>query len=77
MKKTTIAAVILGVLVVISLVQAFQLNNLKTSVAEGDVSVSSASSSTPTAASTGTGDSGRTSELPSSIKDLPKMVGGC
>ncbi len=75
MKTTTIVAIILGVLVIISVVQAFQLNSLKKNVAEGQLSVSSSGSKTPVASS---GDSTkRTASLPSSIKDLPQMVGGC
>ncbi|MBI4447849.1 hypothetical protein HY643_02620 [Candidatus Woesearchaeota archaeon] len=76
MKQTMIVAIILGVLVVLSAVQAFQLNSLKTKVAESKVSVSSSGS----AASTSLGVSGNektTSSVPSNIKNLPKMVGGC
>ena len=75
MKQTTIIAVVLGVLVLISVVQAFQLNSFKEKVAEGQVSLKSSSSST-SAASAG-GSSKRTVSLPSSVKDLPQMVGGC
>lgn len=74
MKKTTIVAIILGVLVLISLVQAFQLNGLKTKLAEGKV-VSSAGSATSTASAGGS--AGKTSPLPSSVQNLPQMVGGC
>ena len=75
MKSTTVVALILGVLVLISVVQAFQLNSLKSKVSEGQLSVGSSSVSTPVASS---GDSGKkAASLPSSIKDLPQMVGGC
>jgi len=75
MKTTTIVAIILGVLVLISVVQAFQLNSLKTKVAGGQLSIKSSSSATPVASS---GDSSKkTAALPSSIKNLPQMVGGC
>ena len=75
MKQATLVAIILGMLVLISVVQAFQLNGLKTKVAEGQLSVKSSSGATPVASS---GDSSkRTAALPSSIKNLPKMVGGC
>jgi regulatory protein YycH of two-component signal transduction system YycFG len=75
MKQTTIVAVILAVLVLISVVQAFQLNSLKAKVSDGQLSVGSSSGKTPVASS---GDSGKkTASLPSSIKDLPTMVGGC
>lgn len=76
MKTTTIVAIILGVLVLISAVQAYQLNGLKEKVVEGQLGLSSATTQTTTA--TSSGDSGqRTTALPSSIKDLPQMVGGC
>ncbi len=74
MEKTTIVAIILGVLVLISLVQAIQLSGLKEKVSEGKLSVKSASGST-SAASSGSG--GKAAPLPSSVKNLPKMVGGC
>lgn len=75
MKQTTIVAIVLGVLVLISVVQAFQLNSMKTKVSEGQLSIGSSSSKTPVASS---GDTGKTTaSLPSSIKDLPTMVGGC
>jgi len=76
MKATTIVAVILGILVIISIVQAFQLNGLKDKVKVGQLSVSSSSTKTKVAVSSG--DSGkRTAALPSSVKNLPQMVGGC
>jgi len=75
MKTTKIVAIVLGVLVIISMVQAFQLNGLKTKVAEGGLSVKSSSGSTTTASSGG--DAKTTASLPSSVKNLPKMVGGC
>ncbi len=76
MKTTTIVAIILGVLVLISVVQAFQLNGLKTKVAEGQLSVGSSDSKTTVA--TSSGSSGKsTASLPSSVKNLPQMVGGC
>lgn len=76
MKQTTIVAIILGVLVVLSAVQAVQLNGLKSKLSEGKLSVSSSSSKTSSLASSG-GSSQRTAALPSNIKDLPQMVGGC
>jgi len=79
MKATTIVAVILGILVLISVVQAFQLNSLKTKIKEGQLSVGSSSSkTTPLASSGGSGKpAGSPASLPSSVKDLPQMVGGC
>jgi hypothetical protein len=76
MKTTAIVAIILGVLVLISVVQAFQLNSLRGTVKEGQLSVSSSSAKTPVASS-GSSSGKQTAELPSSIKNLPQMVGGC
>lgn len=73
MKQTTIVAIVLGVLVLISLAQAFQLNGLKTKLVSGD-STSSVGINSPTTAGSG---SERTVALPKSVKDLPQMVGGC
>ena len=76
MKTTTIVAIILGVLVLISVVQAFQLNGLKEKIAGGQLSVSSSGNNAGTSASSGS-SSKKTAALPSSIKNLPQMVGGC
>lgn len=76
MKTTTIVAIILGILVLISVVQAFQLNSLKNKVAEGQLSVGASSSKTTVATPSGDSDK-KTASLPSSVKNLPKMVGGC
>lgn len=76
MKTTTIVALILGILVLISVVQAFQLNGLKSKVIEGQLSVGSSSTKTTVAASSGS-SSKSTASLPASVKNLPKMVGGC
>ncbi|MFQ5474460.1 MAG: hypothetical protein ACE5DM_01360 [Candidatus Nanoarchaeia archaeon] len=74
MKKTTVVAIILGVLVLISVVQAVQLSSLKTKLAEGEqTSVGTASSPAPVASS----GAQRSAALPSSVKNLPQMVGGC
>jgi len=71
MKQTTIIAIILGVLVLVSAVQAVQLSSLKSTIQEGGISISSVKA--PLSASSGsTGAS-----MPSSIQDLPQMVGGC
>lgn len=71
MKQTTIVAIVLGLLIVISTVQAFQLSSLKTKVAEDQVSLGSSSSSSSS------GSSGRSVALPASVTELPQMVGGC
>lgn len=72
MKTTTIIAIVLGVLVLISAVQAFQLNGLKAKVEQGQVGFSSGGSATPLASGAGSG-----SGVPPSLDDLPQMVGGC
>jgi hypothetical protein len=74
MKQTTIVTIILGVLVLVSIVQVVQLNAMKSKVTGGELSVGSGSTTTP-AVSGGSGQ--QTASLPSSIKDLPTMVGGC
>ncbi len=76
MKQTTVFALVLGFLLLISVVQAFQLNALKHDLAEGEMTIGSASSSTATASSA-PASSGSTGSLPSSIQNLPTMVGGC
>lgn len=72
MRSSIIITVVLAVLVLISVVQAFQLYELKSKVAAGGLSVSSSK----TAVSSGD----KSGELPSNIKklpELPQMVGGC
>jgi len=71
MEKSIIIAVVLGILVLISVVQALQLNALKEKINEGKLTFSKTSSS-----SSG-GSNGQSSGLPSNIQDLPSMVGGC
>lgn len=76
LKKSAIIAIILGVLIVISAVQAFQLSSLKTKVVDGEVTLTpggSGSKSLPVA----TSGNRKTAGLPSSISNLPQMVGGC
>ncbi len=74
MNQKTIIALVLAVLVVVSLVQAFQLYGLREKVKSGGLKVGS-SPGTVAVASAG---SGRTvGAVPSSVKELPSMVGGC
>ncbi len=73
MNKTTLIAIILGVLVVVSLVQAVQMSSLKAKIAEGKLSVKSAGGSV--AVSAGSGN--KVAAVPDSVKNLPQMVGGC
>ena len=71
MKQATIVAVVLAVLLVIAVVQAFQLSGLKSKVAGGQVNVKSASVQTAQAAN----------NAPSQAQSVPDlssgMVGGC
>ncbi len=70
MNKNLIIAVVLGVLVVFAAIQAFQLMGLKDSLAGR----STATVSTPVQSS---GGGAGAPALPSSLQDLPSMVGGC
>ncbi len=67
MNKDMIIAIVLGILVVISVVQAIQLNNLKDNIATGGVATVSANSPVQ----------GSGAGLPSNLQNLPEMVGGC
>jgi hypothetical protein len=66
MNKNIIIAIVLGVLLVLSVVQAFQVNTIKEKISSGGVKLASG------AASTGGGAS-----VPSNLQNLPSMVGGC
>ena len=65
MNKNIVVAVVLGILLAISVVQAFQVNAIKEKISSGDVSIGGAAPAT--------GGAG----LPSGLQDLPSMVGGC
>ncbi len=73
MDQKIIVAIILGVLVLVSAVQAFQLYTIKEKVATSGLKTSSAGSSTPTAA----GSDRQIASVPTSVNSLPQMVGGC
>jgi len=66
MNRNVIIVIVLVVLVLLTAVQAIQLSSLKTSISTGKVSVGSA----PAQSSSG-------GAVPSSIQELPSMVGGC
>jgi len=70
MKQQMILAVLLGILVLVSAVQAYQLNTLKSDIQESGLNVK------VTGASTSSGPR-QTGQLPSNIQNLPQMVGGC
>ena len=67
MNRNVIIVIVLVVLVLLTAVQAIQLNSLKTSISTGTVSVGSAPVQS----------SGHSGSVPSSIQDVPSMVGGC
>ncbi|MBI4150683.1 hypothetical protein HY492_01005 [Candidatus Woesearchaeota archaeon] len=62
MNKTMIIAIVLGILLVLTGVQAFQINAIKEKISTGGVSVQS---------------SGSGASVPSGLANLPTMVGGC
>ncbi len=68
MNKNVVIAIVLGALVLIAGVQAFQLFTLKNTLAQGSYST------TATPAAGGTAGS---PQLPSNLQNLPSMVGGC
>lgn len=67
MNKNMIIVIVLAILVLITAVQAVQLNSLKNSISSGKVSLNNAPS--------GVGAGGDSSA--SSLNELPSMVGGC
>ncbi|MBI2139947.1 hypothetical protein HYU14_03415 [Candidatus Woesearchaeota archaeon] len=74
MKQSVIATIILAVLVLVALVQAFQLNGLSDALEEGKMSIGSGSGKTATGAASG---GSKPAALPASVQNLPSMVGGC
>ncbi|MBI2668679.1 hypothetical protein HYX14_02445 [Candidatus Woesearchaeota archaeon] len=73
MNQKLIVGLILAVLVLVSVVQAVQLYGLKDKISSGTLSVKSTSSAAPVASSGGK----QIQSVPSSVKELPSMVGGC
>ncbi len=71
MEKQTWFVVLLAVLVLVAVVQAFQLTGLKEKIAGGSVAAASKS----VAPQTVTGS--QPASAPSSVDNLPSMVGGC
>ena len=65
MNKNIIIAVVLGILLVLSVVQAFQVNAIKEKIESGGVKIAGAASS------------GGGASVPSNLQNLPSMVGGC
>jgi len=77
MKSATIVAIVLGVLVVLSMVQAVQLNSLKSKVANEELSIGASTTTQAKSASAPASGGSGGGALPSSIQNLPTMVGGC
>lgn len=67
MKRETMLTVLLVVLIVVSAVQAVQLVTLSSAISSG----SSIKAPSPAAAGSGA------AQVPSSLQNLPQMVGGC
>ncbi|MDO8740737.1 MAG: hypothetical protein Q7J54_04180 [Candidatus Woesearchaeota archaeon] len=65
MDKNIIIAIVLGVLLLVSVVQAFELNTIKTKLSSGTVAVSGATTTSSSAASA------------SASSSSGGMVGGC
>ncbi len=65
MNKNVVIAIVLGALVLIAGVQAFQLFTLKTKLAGGQISTTAAP------------QAGGSPQLPNNLENLPSMVGGC
>ncbi len=72
MEQKIIIAIVLGVLILVSAVQAVQLFSLKDKIENGNVRMGSVSG--PVAAVPG---AKAPSAVPSSAQNLPQMVGGC
>ncbi len=74
-----ILPIVLAVLVLVAAVQAFQLNSLKEKLDGGAVSATSKSpaASGSTGSAVASSGNGGEAAAPSSISDLPSMVGGC
>lgn len=67
MNKNIVIAVVLGVLLALSVVQAFQVNAIKEKISSGGVSLGGGGA-IPAASGGG---------LPAGLDNLPTMVGGC
>ena len=72
--KTIVMMVMLGLLVLVSAVQAFELLNLKEKLSDENLKVSSASSKTTVGQGGSTAGGGALSK---NLENLPSMVGGC
>lgn len=73
MNKNTVIVIVLVVLVLVTLVQAVQLVSLKSKLSSGQLKVAGSSQNV---VSQQGGQQG-SPNVPSSIQNLPQMVGGC
>lgn len=72
MNQNVVIAIVLGALVLIAAVEAYQLMGIKNKIASGGLQVASAA-----APSAQAGGGSGSPQLPSSLQNLPGMVGGC
>ena len=70
MEKNVVLAIVLGALVIIAGLQAFQLFGLKSKISSGSVQTVSGASAPAAGQESG-------ASLPSNLQNLPSMVGGC
>jgi hypothetical protein len=79
MKSENLLTILLGLLIVISAVQAYQLINLKDAVSQGATVAASAPQAQYSSAAQSAGSSGIASSqsTPSALNNAPNMVGGC
>ncbi len=71
--QATLLTVLLAVLVIVSAVQAYQLTSLKSEISDAEFTLGSSSGSSSSRVKLTTGSGG----MPTSIQNLPPMVGGC
>ena len=76
-ERDMLVAILLGIIVLIGALQAIQLTGLKNGVSEG----TGAASAAPAAAAASQGASpsapAQQASVPTSLQNLPNMVGGC
>jgi len=68
MNKNVVISIVLGALIIIAAFQAFSFYSLRSKLASGEISTSTATQS---------GSTGGSPQLPSNLQNLPGMVGGC
>lgn len=73
MNKNTIVVGILVLLVVVSLIQTFQIFGMKENMNEIEVTGKSVKATTSSSTTT----SGSSNGVPTNLQNLPGMVGGC